>query len=79
VHIEKVAKGVALCVTEEEAAKLAQEEVHHAEATAVKHKAKARKQWAVSKDAVIKLSGDDELSMVSQMSFFFFESGESLT
>jgi hypothetical protein len=41
-HIEKVVEGVALCVAEEEATKLVQEEVHCAEATvaaAGKHKA----------------------------------------
>jgi hypothetical protein len=74
-RIEKVVEGVALCVVEEEAVKLAQEEVHCAEAAvaaAAKHKAEAGKQQAVSKDAVIELSGDDEPSMVSQRFFFFF-------
>jgi CO dehydrogenase/acetyl-CoA synthase gamma subunit (corrinoid Fe-S protein) len=73
--IEKVTEGVTLHVMEEEATKLAQEEAHHAEAmvaAAAKHKAEAGKQWAVSKDMVVELSGDNELSMVSQMFFFFF-------
>jgi CO dehydrogenase/acetyl-CoA synthase gamma subunit (corrinoid Fe-S protein) len=74
-RIEKVAEGVMLCVTEEEAMKLAQEEAHCAEAmvvAAAKHKAETRKQQAASKDAVIKLSGNNEPSIVSQVCFFFF-------
>jgi hypothetical protein len=61
---------------EEEATKLAQEEVCHAEAVvaaAAKCKAEMGKQRAVSKDVVIELSGDNEPSMVSQAFFFFFE------